>query len=237
MARTTAHVYDLIHDGVRKDYASEASTLNQIVRERNPGAATLLDVACGTGRHLGHLRDHYDVVGLDVDARMLEQARNRLPHVRLVEGDMRSFQLDRRFDAVTCLFSSIGYMSSTDELRAAVSCMARHLTVGGVLIVDGWIRPDAWIEPGTVHALSTTREGIAVARAGRSWRDGKKTFLDLHYLVAAEDGITYLVDHLELTLFTDEEYQDAFLGSGLRAEKADSGMPGRDRYIGVSPLA
>ena len=236
MARTTAHIYDLIHDGAGKDYAAEATTLDQIIRQRNPSAATLLDVACGTGRHLGHLRDHYDIVGLDVDPTMLEQARTRLPHIRLVEGDMRSFQLNRRFDAVTCLFSSIGYMSSTEDLRAAVSCMAGHLAVGGVLVVDGWIRPDAWIEPGTVHALSAKREGVAVARAVRSRRDGKRTYLELHYLVAAEDGITHLTDHLELTLFTHEEYQDAFVGSGLRVEKVESGMPGRDRYIGVAAL-
>lgn len=171
MARTTAHIYDLIHDDAGKDYASEATTLDQIIRQRNPSAATLLDVACGTGRHLGHLRNHYDVVGLDVDPKMLEEARDRLPHVRLVEADMRSFQLDRRFDAVTCLFSSIGYVSSTDDLCAAVSCMAGHLALGGVLVVDGWIRPDAWIEPGTVHALSATRGGVAVARAGRSRRE------------------------------------------------------------------
>lgn len=236
MARTTAHIYDLIHDGAGKDYASEAATLDQIICQRNPGAATLLDVACGTGRHLGHLRDRYDVVGLDLDATMLEQARIRLPGIRLVEGDMRSFQLDRRFDSVTCLFSSIGYMSSTDDLCAAVSCMADHLAVGGVLVVDGWIRPDAWIEPGTVHALSARRDGVAVARAGRSRRDGKRTYLDLHYVVADDDGITHLADHLELTLFTDEEYQDALVRSGLRVEKVDSGMPGRDRYIGVAAL-
>jgi len=237
MARTTAHIYDIIHDEAGKDYAAEAATIDQIIRRRNPGAATLLDVACGTGRHLEHFLDHYDVVGLDVDARMLEQARERLPQVALVEGDMRSFQLDRRFDAVTCLFSSIGYMSSMEDLAAAVRCMARHLAVGGVLVVDGWIRPDAWIEPGTVHASSARGEGVAVARAGRSRRDGKRTSLDLHYLVADADGITHLADHLELTLFTHDEYQEAFVRSGLSVEKLDSGMPGRDRYIGVAAPA
>ena len=234
MARNTSRIYDLIYDGAGKDYAAEAATLDEIIRQHNPGAATLLDVACGTGRHLGHLRDRYDIVGLDVDPRMLEQARLRLPDTALVEGDMRSFRLDRRFDAITCLFSSIGYMASVGELQAAVASMAGHLGPGGVLVIDGWVRPDAWIEPGTVNANAVRAEGIAVARADRSRRDGKKTYLDHHYLVAAADGITHLVDHLELTLFTHEEYEDAFVRTALRAEKVDSGMPGRDRYIAVA---
>jgi SAM-dependent methyltransferase len=50
--------------------------------------------------------------------------------------------LDRSFDAVVCLFSSIGSLTSTEELDEAVGAMSRHLNPGGVLIVDGWIRPD-----------------------------------------------------------------------------------------------
>lgn len=57
---------------------------------------------------------------------------------------MRSFDLGRRFDAVTCLFRSIGYMPTVEDLSAAVATMARHLVDGGVLVVDGWVRPDAW---------------------------------------------------------------------------------------------
>lgn len=53
---------------------------------------------------------------------------------------MRILTLDRRFDAITCLFGSIGYMGSTAELNAAVAAMAAHLQPGGVLIVDGWVQ-------------------------------------------------------------------------------------------------
>lgn len=208
MFRTTAHVYDLIYGATGKDYAAEAALVDQIIRERNETAASLLDVACGTGGHLRHLRSRYEVVGLDVDRGMLEQARTALPEVTLVEDDMRSFSLAQRFDAVVCLFSSIGYMQSVEELNAAVGCMAAHLSAGGVLIVDGWIRRDAWIDPGMVHAEAAKGDGIAVARAGKSRRDGNKTYLELHHLVANTDGIEYLIDHHQLTLFTGHEYEE-----------------------------
>ena len=76
------------------------------------GCTSLLDVACGTGGHLVHLRRWYEVMGVDIDAGMLDEARRRLPGDTFVEGDMRSFRLHRTFDAVSCLFSSIGYMRS-----------------------------------------------------------------------------------------------------------------------------
>jgi SAM-dependent methyltransferase len=146
---------------------------------------------------------------------------------------MRSFRLGRRFDAVICLFSSIGYMRSPEELRAAVGCMAAHLGEGGVLVVDGWIRPDAWIEPGTVHAEAGRADGVAVARVSRSRREGKTSHLEMPHLVATQEGIEHLVDHHQLTLFAEEEYEDAFRSAGLSVERVEGPMPGRDRYVGT----
>ena len=157
MFRQSAYVYDLIYEAMGKDYAAEAAVVDALVRERNPGSRTLLDVACGTGGHLRHLRDAYDVMGVDLDPSMLGEARRHLPDAPLVEADMRSFDLGVRFDAVICLFSSIGYMASTAELEAAIEAMARHLHDGGVLIVDGWVRPDAWRGGGSTHRHSGRR--------------------------------------------------------------------------------
>ena len=235
MFRNSAQIYDLIYQAVGKNYLTEAAVVDQIIQHHNDGAASLLDVACGTGAHLRHLRSRYEVVGFDLDPGMLEQARQALPDVTFVEGDMRSFRLAQRFDAVVCLFSSIGYMQSMEELDAAVGSMAAHLSPGGVLVIDGWIRPDAWIDPGRVHAVAATGDGIAAARVGTSRRAGNKTYLELHHLVGTLDGIEHVVDHHELTLFTDDQYQDAFRRSGLSVHRVDSPMPGRDRYIGVAP--
>ena len=235
MFRNSAHIYDLVQDFSGKDYEAESAKLHAVIRARNPAAASLLDVACGTGRHLEHLREGYDVAGVDLDPGMLAQARQRLPDITLVEGDMRTFDLGRRVDAAICMFSSIGYMGTVEDLRSAVGRMAAHLEDAGVLVIDGWVRPDAWIEPGTVHALAGVREETAVAQAVRSRREGAKTYLDFEYLVATLEGITHLVDCHVLTLFTDDEYQDAFRASELRVERVVNVPAGRDRYIGVRP--
>ena len=235
MFRNTAHVYDLVHEFSGKDYAAESTSLVQQIRFRVPGARTLLDVACGTGGHLVHLRDDFEVMGVDLDDNMLAEARKRLPGVELVEADMRSFDLDRDFDAVVCLFSSIGYLPDRDALREAIGCMTGHLSPGGVLIVDGWVRPEAWKDPGSVNVVSGKKGDIAVARVGRSERRGDKTVLELHHLVGTRDGVDHLVDRHEMTLFAEDDYLDAFRIAGLDVEAVEGPFADRGRYAGVKP--
>ena len=190
-------------------------------------------MACGTGGHLRHLQHHYEVTGVDLDPNMLREARTHLPDIPLVEGDMRAFRLGTRFDAVICLFSSIGCMSDTEELTSAITAMANHLNPGGVLIVDGWVRPGAWRPGGSTSVEVASSEEMKVARVVHSRRDGSATHLEMHHLVATQDGIEHLVDHHYLTLFTPEEYEAAFQSAELVAKTVDSPMQGRDRYIAV----
>lgn len=147
MFTKSARFYDAIYSW--KDYPAEAQKLRSLIRQRNPQARTLLDVACGTGKHLELLREDFEVEGLDLDDDMLAIARERLPGVPLHHGSFSDFELGRTFDVVTCLFSSIGYAQTEANLRLAIAAMARHLSPGGVLIVEPMIassnrQRDAW---------------------------------------------------------------------------------------------
>jgi len=231
----SAHVYDLLYSF--KDYETEARDLAAMIRQRSPHATSLLDVACGTGKHLELVRaDFRDVAGVDLDASLLAIARDRLPDVAFTEADMRTFDLGRTFDAVTCLFSSVGYLRDDDELTAAIGRMAAHLNPGGVLVVDGWVRPEAWW-PGThVQALAETADGVAAARVARTWRDGDRTVLDMRYLIAtADEGFEHEQEIHELTLFSDEAYRAAFEKASMTPEVVPSPMANRDRYVAVAP--
>jgi SAM-dependent methyltransferase len=233
--RDTAHVYDVIYDAMGKDYERESADIHALVQARRPGASTLLDVACGTGGHLRHLRAHYEVTGTDVEPAMLQQAAERLPGVPLHEADMRTLALGRRFDAVMCLFSSIGYLRDRGELDTAVAAMANHLAPGGVLVVDGWVRPDAWRDQSPPHTLVGQADELTVVRVGRSERDGSETRLEMHYLIADAGRIEHRVEEHRMHLFTPEEYEGAFRAAGLGADVVESPMAGRDRYVGVAP--
>jgi SAM-dependent methyltransferase len=230
----TAQVYDLLYGAAGKDYAGEADDLHALIESRRPGARSLLDVACGTGAHLWHLRGRFEVAGVDLEPAMLDEARRRLPGVLLVQADMKSLDLQRRFDAITCLFSAIGYMRTTAELDQAMAAFRRHLSPGGIVVVDGWVRRGSWHDPGTIQALSGATDQLAVARVTRSRRDGNRTALELHHLIGTVDGVEHVVETHVLTLFSDDEYRSAFERAGLTVDVVASPHPDRDRYVGTS---
>jgi SAM-dependent methyltransferase len=227
MYRHEARLYDLEY--AEKDYAGEAARLHELIQARSPRAQTLLDVACGTGKHLEHLRAWYDAEGLDADGDMLAMAGERLGDLPLHQADMRNFDLGRRFDAVTCLFSAIGYMRNLAGLTEAVEAMARHLAPGGVLVVEPWVTPERWID----DHVSSLASG-PLARVDRSWREDGLSVLEQHYLLGSPEGIRYWVERHELGLFTDEEYAEAFRAVGLAVEHDPDGLIGRGLYLGVS---
>jgi SAM-dependent methyltransferase len=232
----SAAVYDLLYVGAGiKNYADEAAVVDRIIRQRNPEASTLLDVACGTGQHLAHLRTRYSVVGVDVTEAMLEVARRRLPGVELHRADMRELDLRRTFDAVICMFSSIGHLTREEEMRDAFRRFARHLAPGGVLIVDGWVRPDRWRSgylPPLQHAVGDDRE---VFRLVHSRRAGRITTLTHHYLVRDAIGINHFVEHHVLALTSTEDYVRAAEAAGLQPEVLADYMPDRDRIVAIKP--
>lgn len=225
-------LYDRIYSF--KDYEAEAERVRDIVRERAPSASSLLDVACGTGKHLEHLRRWFTVEGLDLDPELLAIAGARLPGVQLHRGDMTSFGLERRFDAVTCLFSAIGYVVTEDGLRGAAAAMAEHLEPGGVLLVEPWISPDTWLDRhvGGVHVDDDELQAIRVSLPRR---EGRLSMLALHYLVGTPDGVEHVVEEHTLRLWTDGEYRAAFEAAGLHVDHDPHGLTGRGLWMGVKP--
>ncbi|MDX6510841.1 MAG: dTDP-3-amino-2,3,6-trideoxy-4-keto-D-glucose/dTDP-3-amino-3,4,6-trideoxy-alpha-D-glucopyranose [Gaiellaceae bacterium] len=233
MFSQSARVYDAIYASIR-DYPREAEELHRLIQSRRPGARTLLDVACGTAAHLADLRPHYEVEGVDLDPEMLAVARERLPDVEFHEADMTSFDLGRRFDAVVCMFSSIGYVRTVEGLDSAVAAMARHVEPGGLLVVEPWLAPEAW-RARHVHAVFVDEPELKIARISMSGQDGNVSIVDFHYLVGTPDGVEQFTERHELGLFTVEEHLAAFRAAGLEVEHDPEGPMGRGLYVAVAP--
>ncbi|KPK93147.1 MAG: hypothetical protein AMJ88_08770 [Anaerolineae bacterium SM23_ 63] len=225
--------YDVIY--AFKDYSVEAQRLLEIIREHQlSGGERLLDVACGTGKHLEFLKETYEVEGLDLSHEMLEIAQARTPDVLYHHADMLDFDLGREFDVVICLFSSIGYVKTLDNLTRAVGCMSNHLLAGGVLIIEPWLTPDSW-KPGTVHANFIDEPELKIARMSNSCVEGRLSFFDFHYLIGTPEGVEYFVEHHELGLFETEEMSGVMKTSGLEVIFDDEGLTGRGLFIGRKP--
>lgn len=217
-----AEVYDLIYRGRGKDYENEAATVSERMRRRCPDARSLLDVACGTGEHLVHLRKEFaEVEGLEYTGQMLGVARRKLgDDLPLHSGNMCDFDLGRRFDAAISMFASIAYLRTVEQLGQALDCIARHVEHGGVVAVEPWYFPEDFLE-GYV-STSVVRDGdLTISRVSRTTRDERtdcNVNMEIHVVLAGPDGMRHFTETQVLSLFTRDQYLDAFTAAGCDAE-------------------
>jgi SAM-dependent methyltransferase len=165
---------------------------------------------------------------------MVAVARENLPGIPFHQADMADFDLGREFDALTCLFSSIGYVRTVPRLEQAIATMSRHLLPGGVLLLEPWFTPEQW-HPGRVSALHVDEPDLKITRMNISESQGRLSFFVFHYLVGTPEGVTYFTERHELGLFTHEEYLGAFRTAGLEVSHDPEGLDGRGLYIGLKP--
>jgi SAM-dependent methyltransferase len=103
-------------------------------------AADILDAACGYGRHSIPLgAAGYRVIGVDRSQVLLDEARRRAgasEWPRFVQADHRNLPFaDASFDAVLCLFSSLGYRGEEGD-RRTLGQFRRVLRPGGALVIE-----------------------------------------------------------------------------------------------------
>ena len=229
----SAQYYDVIYLAQGKDYKAEADKVEALIlQHKKTTGNSLLDVACGTGMHLQYLSKPYKVEGLDLDEKMLAVAHKKLPGIPLHHASLINFRIPLKYDAIICLFGSIGYVKTLPYLDEAVGNMSRHLTPGGVLIVEPWIAPENWT-PGKTYAQLVEQPELKIARVSISGGKGRQSIVDFHYLVATAEGIQHFTEKHELGLFTDEEYLTSFHKAGLETIHDQVGFNGRGLYIGI----
>lgn len=236
MFSKSAQYYDEIYTSIDKDYAVEARKAQTFIQKyKQTQGRKLLDVACGTGRHASLLSKYYQVEGLDLDAKMLAVAKKKYPKIHFHPGDMTDFDLKKKFDAIVCLFSSIGYVKTKIRLRQALKTMSQHLLPGGVLLIEPWFTPEQW-NPGRAFMTQVNKPDLKIVRMSHSGQRGKISKLEFQYLIGTPKGIEHAVEMHELGLFTHKEYMDAFKAAGLVTTHDAEGLDGRGLYIGSKPM-
>ncbi len=97
----------------------------------------LLDLGCGRGRHARLFAEHgLQVTGIDLSSASIDDARSEGPGVEFHVHDMRKPFARERFDAVVCLFTSLGYSEDRAHDQQAMENAALALVPGGLLVLD-----------------------------------------------------------------------------------------------------
>jgi SAM-dependent methyltransferase len=231
MFTESAALYDTIY-GSFKDYAAEVERIATLLRAAHPDAHMILDVACGTGEHARRLAETYGyaVDGLDLDAALLEIARAKHPAGTFLQGDMSDFALGRRYDVVTCLFSSIGYLATIDRVTRALWCFREHLAPGGIVVVEPWFTPEV-LDDGHVSTVRAEAGALHVERTAHTSIVGRLSRIRFDYRIEDASGVRTVTEQHELGLFTTQEMLAAFADAGLEAEHDPVGLIGRGLYV------
>jgi SAM-dependent methyltransferase len=146
-------------------------------------------------------------------------------------GTLLTFDLGRRFDAVTCLFSAIGHVA---DLAGGVANLARHVAPGGLLAVEPWLSPGR-VEPGRITLRTAADEVAHVARMNSIEVRDRLSVLDFHYLVGRDGVVEHGTAVHELWLWTPDENAAAFRRAGLRPSPDAAGLDGRGPWLAEVP--
>jgi ubiquinone/menaquinone biosynthesis C-methylase UbiE len=137
-----AELYDLFY--AEKPYEDEVAFIHTCLQVYKPDAKKILELACGTGNHSLLLENYgYQIIASDYSSDMLTQALKKAQkkdsRVEFRRQDMRTLDVpERPFDAIICLFDSIGYVSTNENIETVLKNVHTHLCPDGLFIFEFW---------------------------------------------------------------------------------------------------
>lgn len=154
-----------------------------------------MDVACGTGQHALYLNRYYEVDGIDLDEAQIALARSKNPNSKLWVHDMTPFQLGKKYDVITCLFSSIGYAKTLEKVEQTIRQFREHLNENGIILIEPWFTPDTWRE-GFVTINHYESDDYKISRMSHSGTYGRISILSFEYMIGSKAGIERVTEKL-----------------------------------------
>ena len=130
-----------------EDYADEAAFFKRLFQAEN--AKTILELGSGGGNVAWFRKKDFTLTLIDISGEMLTESKKQNPELEHIEGDMRTLRLGKTFDGVL-IHDAIMYMTSEEDLRAALVTAYEHCKPGGaVVIVPDWVAET--FRPHTTH--------------------------------------------------------------------------------------
>jgi SAM-dependent methyltransferase len=127
------------YDEAVPDWPGELDFYRAMAIEVRKNGGSILELGCGTGRvALQLIQEGVPLVGLDLSPAMLTIARQKsqgVANVRWVESDMQTFDLGVSFDLILIPGHSFQFMLTPSGQIASLTCIRRHLTPGGKLVI------------------------------------------------------------------------------------------------------
>lgn len=137
-----ARIWDLWAQGFDEWHAQADPTLATEFLLGLTSCGAVLELGVGTGRVALELaRSGRQVTGVEISPMMLKELERKRGNldVEVVLGSVVDFSLDRTFDLVYCVYSTLWCLRSQEEQVACIANAARHLSRGGLLVVEAGV--------------------------------------------------------------------------------------------------
>jgi SAM-dependent methyltransferase len=202
-----------------EDYEEEATFYLRTLEQALGGPPkTVLELGSGGGNNASFMKKRTSITLVDMSPEMLAVSRGLNPECEHIEGDMRRVRLGREFDVVF-VHDAIVYMTSRDDLAAAVETAFVHTRPGGIALFCPDHTKDNFT-PRTDHGGYD--DGVRGLRYLEwSWDPDPSDvtcITDYVYLIRDSDGgVQVLHDRHVEGLFSEEEWVGVLEGAGFAA--------------------
>lgn len=217
---TEYKVSDLIYDANIYDGLNTFLSDLQFYKKWMPKNkdAKILELCCGTGRlTLPIAQDGYNIYGVDFTSSMLEQAKAKASEAGLeidfIEADIRTLNLQEKFDLIFIPFNSIHHLYKNDDLFAVLRNVRNHLKKDGLFLLDCFNPNIQYIVEGekeqSVVAEYTTNDGreVLIKQTMRYENATQINRIEWHYHI---NGEFHSIQNLDMRLFFPQEL-DSYL--------------------------
>ena len=217
-----AALYDLLYHDL--DWEASADELHAHLRGMDLAEGSrVLDAACGTAKFTNPLNAWYQADGFDLSEGQIEVGKKNFPHLNIWVDDMADFTVDQPYDALVCMFSSIGYLVPQQKLEDGLACFAAALKPGGKLVIQPWFKPSVYVD-GQPGLTSYDGEDIKISRQSVSRIEDGNAVLDFHFMVTRKgQEPDYFRNRHVLGLVKPETFLQLLDRAGFDAQYTEAG--------------
>jgi len=221
--KTYSKYYNLLYKD--KNYREEYNYISELINKHgNNNDRNILDIGCGTGKHLSFFKkDGYTVSGIDISENMISEARKYLQQENdLICCKASEFKFNKKFEIIISLFHVMSYQTENTELEKVFKNVSEHLTDGGLFIFDFWYGPAVLTDPPVVKIKRLEDDEVNITRLTEPVMHYNENIVDVNFEVIIEDKKTHIVENLkeihkmrylflpEIELFADKNQFEVF---------------------------
>lgn len=123
--------YDLVYTDVQEKVPFVVDILSKYQ------AQEILELGCGSGLFTIPLKQQgLNIEGLEISPEMIKLTQNKEPDLKLHQGDMRSYNLQRSFDAILILSSTLTLLQNHQEMNQCLQRSHKQLKPGGIFFLE-----------------------------------------------------------------------------------------------------